>query len=135
VPAAPELLVAKQAFRAAKIRNSLQNSLLAGNSHRDGCDQHCVASQAVRRSEKVPLILAERPANGGLYELATGLREPILVILKAKQPIISGGHLKNSHFGRLRPETGFDLHYVAGIAVLPAKKLSVPSSGYASSTP
>jgi hypothetical protein len=27
---------------------------------------HCVASQAVRRSEKVPLILAERPANGGL---------------------------------------------------------------------
>jgi hypothetical protein len=35
----------------------------------DGCDQHCVASQAVRRLEKLSLILAERPANGGLLRI------------------------------------------------------------------
>ncbi len=35
-----------------------------------GCDQHCVASQAVRRSEKVALIPAERPANGGLLRIS-----------------------------------------------------------------
>jgi hypothetical protein len=34
----------------------------------------------------------------GFYELATGLQAPILGILRAKQPIVSGGHLKNSRF-------------------------------------
>jgi hypothetical protein len=34
----------------------------------------------------------------GFYELATGLQAPILGILRARQPIISGGHLKNSRF-------------------------------------
>jgi hypothetical protein len=32
----------------------------------DGCDQHCVASQPVRRSENRSPILAERPVNGRL---------------------------------------------------------------------
>src|SRR5260370_41006147 len=34
----------------------------------------------------------------GFYELATGLQAAILGILRAKQPIVSGGHLKNSRF-------------------------------------
>jgi hypothetical protein len=41
------------------MQNSLLNSLLAGNLRGDGCDQHCVASQAERRSETTALILAE----------------------------------------------------------------------------
>jgi hypothetical protein len=36
----------------------------------DGCDQHCVASQAVWPSEKRSLILAERPAIGGLLRIS-----------------------------------------------------------------
>jgi hypothetical protein len=36
----------------------------------------------------------------GFYELATGLQAPILGILRAQQPIVSGGHLKNSRFLR-----------------------------------
>jgi hypothetical protein len=34
----------------------------------------------------------------GFYESATILQAPILGILKAKQPIVSGGRLKNSRF-------------------------------------
>ena len=34
----------------------------------------------------------------GFCELATGLRAPILGILGAKLPIVSGGQLKNSRF-------------------------------------
>jgi hypothetical protein len=34
----------------------------------------------------------------GFYEFVTGLQAPILGILRAKQPIVSGGHLKNSRF-------------------------------------
>jgi hypothetical protein len=48
---------------------SLLNSLIAGKSRGDWRDQHCVASQAVRCSEIVPLIFAERPANGGLLRI------------------------------------------------------------------
>ena len=56
------------------MQNSLLNSLLAGNLRGDGCDQHCVASQPVRRLEKMSLISAERPANGGLLRI--GHRSP-----------------------------------------------------------
>ena len=53
----------------------------------------------------------------GFCELATSLQAPILGILGAKWPIVSGGHLKTPVFGRLRPETGFDLHCVAEATV------------------
>ena len=36
----------------------------------DGRDQHCLASQAARCSEKMPLIPAERPSNGGLSRIS-----------------------------------------------------------------
>src|SRR5258708_27590663 len=41
-------------------------------------------SQPVRRSEKVPLILAERPLMAGFCELTTTLPAPILGILSRK---------------------------------------------------
>jgi hypothetical protein len=57
-----------------KSRNSLLNSLIAGNLTGDRCDQHSVASQAVPRSDKSPRELAESPANGGLLQF--GIRSP-----------------------------------------------------------
>ena len=57
----------------------------------------------------------------GFCELATSLWAPILAILGAKKPIVAGRHLKNSRFGRLRLETGSDLHCVAELAVQLAK--------------
>jgi hypothetical protein len=39
----------------------------------------------------------------GFCELATSLRAPILGILGAKWPIVSGGHLKNSRFWEIAP--------------------------------
>ena len=70
-------------------------------------------SQAVRCSEKLSLTIAERPANGRLLRIFPGLPAPIFGILRAKCPKVSGGYSENSRFGRLRPETGFDLHCVA----------------------
>ena len=40
----------------------------------DRCDLHCVASQPVWPSEIGPLILSERPANGGLSRI--GVQSP-----------------------------------------------------------
>jgi hypothetical protein len=40
----------------------------------DGCDQHCVASQAVGRPKEWLLIIAEKAANGGLLQF--GERSP-----------------------------------------------------------
>jgi hypothetical protein len=54
VTAAQRFLDTKSALRAPKLQNSLLNSLLAGNLPGDGCDQHCVASQAFRRSARLP---------------------------------------------------------------------------------
>jgi hypothetical protein len=42
----------------------------------DWCDQHCVASQPVRRPEKLPLLPAEKPANGGLLRLRRQSPDP-----------------------------------------------------------
>ena len=68
--AAQRFLDTKSALRAPKLQNSLLNSLLAGNLRGDGCDQHCVASQAVSRSENMPNLLAERAGNGGLLRIS-----------------------------------------------------------------
>ncbi len=54
---------------APESQNSLQNSLIPVNLLGDWCDQHCVASEAVRCSAKMFLILAERPANAGLSRI------------------------------------------------------------------
>ena len=58
--AAQRFLDTKSALRAPKLENSLLDSPLAGNLRGDGCNQHCIPSQAVRRSEKVSSTLAER---------------------------------------------------------------------------
>src|SRR5260370_42272411 len=48
--------------------------MLAGNFRGEGCDQHCVASQAVGRLETLPFVPSEMPANGGLLRI--GYRSP-----------------------------------------------------------
>jgi hypothetical protein len=52
VTAAQRYLSSKPSYYALKLLISLFNSLIAGNSCGDGCDLHCVASQAVQGSEK-----------------------------------------------------------------------------------
>src|ERR1019366_10649138 len=64
--AAQRLLAKKSPAGALKS----ENSLLAGNLSGDRRDQHCGASQAVWRSDKMPLIRAERRANGGLLGIS-----------------------------------------------------------------
>jgi hypothetical protein len=39
---------------------------IAGNSRGDRCEQRCVASQPVRRSETLHSVTSEMPANGGI---------------------------------------------------------------------
>src|SRR5260221_887596 len=53
--------------------------------------ESCSPSQPVQRSARWAL-------QSGLCELAQGLWAPDCCFLRAKQPIVSGGHLKNSHF-------------------------------------
>jgi hypothetical protein len=43
---------------------SMNYAALAGNLCGDGCDQHCVASQAVWRLETLPSAKPKRPAAG-----------------------------------------------------------------------
>src|ERR1700730_10105095 len=47
---------------------------MPGNLLGDWCDQHCVASQPVRRLETLPPVTSEMPANGGLLRI--GYRSP-----------------------------------------------------------
>jgi hypothetical protein len=83
----------------------------------DGCDQHCVASQAVRRPDEWFLIIAEKPANGGLLQSADRLQTPDLTGYGAQSTKVSGDSLKYPFFERWRLETGFDLHCVVELAV------------------
>jgi hypothetical protein len=55
-------------------------------------------SQAVRRPEKVPLIVAEGPPTAGFYTFTASLQTPISGIPRAKSTIVSGGHSENSRF-------------------------------------
>jgi hypothetical protein len=66
--AAQRFLATKPSPDASKSQKSLLNSLIAGKLRGDGCNQHCVASQAVRGSEKMPPLVAERAANSGLLQ-------------------------------------------------------------------
>lgn len=66
--------------------NFLCNSLLAGNSSRDRCGQHCVASQAVRRSETLPPVMPRSPSTGGFCDSVDGLWRPDLANGGAKPP-------------------------------------------------
>ena len=58
----------------------------------DGCDQHCVASQAVRRLEILPRATPEMPANGGLLRI--------------------GGRSLDSEFGPLQGEISDSLRRI-----------------------
>jgi hypothetical protein len=80
------------------MQNSRLNSLLAGNLRGDWCDQHCVASQPVRRMETLPFLSSESPPMAGFCKLAIGLRAQKLAASGTKSPIVSGGYLKYSRF-------------------------------------
>jgi hypothetical protein len=64
----------------------------------DGCDQHCVASHAVLKSENGTSVRAEGPANGGFRELAGGLQPPDFTIHEANSPKVSGHYREYSRF-------------------------------------
>jgi hypothetical protein len=64
-------------------------------------------SQPVRRLEILPLVTPEMPPMAGFCDSAVGLQAPNLATSGTKSPIVSGGYLKHSRFGRRRTETGF----------------------------
>jgi hypothetical protein len=49
--------------------------------------------------------------------------------------MFSGGYLKTPVFGRLRPETGFDLHCVVGLAVQLAEFCAVAAGKFGKAEP
>jgi hypothetical protein len=72
---AAELFFAFESISGAqKSQNSLQNSILAGNSFGDGRDQHCIASQAVCVLENIIGSILESPL---MAEVRRRLRSPI----------------------------------------------------------
>jgi hypothetical protein len=112
-PAGWRLLVWKHSPALQDRKNSLQNSLFAGNLLGDRCDQHCVASQAVtqrwrlwiRKWEKCPPIAAfcefvVRSLYSKCEQL--GSDRPTFEIFP---------------FWRRAPETGRDQHCVVDVAV------------------
>ena len=84
MPAAQGFLTLEALSCGPKSRNSLQIACLQGIWPGDRCDQDCVASQAVRLLEILPLVMPEMPANSGLLRI--------------------GGSSLDSELGRFRSE-------------------------------
>jgi hypothetical protein len=117
VTAAQRFLVPKITPQASKSRNSLLNSLIAGKSHGDGRDQHCVASQAVRKPEKVSLKGEKGPLLGGFGNSAPVSELPnrkTCRLFREKSPATTANI---PIFGRLSLETRFDSHCARDAAV------------------
>src|SRR6516225_7697916 len=112
-------------------RNSLLNSLLAGNFAGDGRNQHCIASQAVRLSFRYPGICRKGPPTAGFREFTLGLHLPIWPFWTGKSPKVSGRSRKYSRFqetaagdlvrSRLPPEGG------SGAAAVAVVRDAMPS--------
>jgi hypothetical protein len=98
VPAAQRFFLLHTPLGCPKSRNSLLNSLFAGNSSRDGCDQHCVASHAVTASEKPSPQLAERPTIAGLLRFCGRLQTPEFTKSEANLPKVSSRSREYSRF-------------------------------------
>jgi hypothetical protein len=54
----------------------LESRISTAGQSKHWCDQHCVASQAVRRVQIYPRTTQEMPANGGSCELPLCLWTP-----------------------------------------------------------
>jgi hypothetical protein len=81
------------------------------------------SSQPVRRSEKMSLILAERPTNGVLSRTGGQSLDSEFVQFRSKiADSLRQTFEKLPFFGRLRLETGFDLHCAAELALAPKWK-------------
>ena len=74
----------------------------------DWCDQHCVASQAVRQPKIDCTIIAESLQNRVFWRFQT----PNCYNLSEKLSKVSGQIPTYSRFRRLFGETDFDLHWV-----------------------
>ena len=102
---------------ASKSQNSLLNSLIAGKSCGDGRDQHCDASQAVWKPEKVPLKGEKGPLLAAFCNSAPVSEFPnrrTCRLFREKSPATTANI---PIFGRLSLETRFDLHCVRDAAV------------------
>jgi hypothetical protein len=75
-------------------------------------------SQAMRLDAVSAQPTSEKPANGGLSQFGSRSPDSQFGYLWTENGEVSGHSLKNSVFRRLRPETGFDLHCAAELAVL-----------------
>jgi hypothetical protein len=81
---------------------SLQNSLLAGILRGDGCDQHCVASQADRVLENF-LLWMRKPAKRGLFSSPIVSGDRRSNFLGREFPKVSSQIQENSRFLEIRP--------------------------------
>ena len=79
-------------------RNSLLNSLLAGNFAGDRRDLHCIASQAVRASALAFRGPWKRPQTADFRALAVGLHLPIWPFWQVKSSRVSRRLQKCSRF-------------------------------------
>jgi hypothetical protein len=106
VAAAQRVFAPKSSPNAAELQNSLLNSLIAGKSHGDRRDQHCVASQVLPRSGD-PLPNREKgPPMAGFDAPAISLYVPDRRFGRAKSRKISAGRREYSRF---RETTARDL--------------------------
>lgn len=95
---AKRLLEAWSPFMGTNSRNSLKNSLFAGNLAGDRFDRHCVASQAFTRPEIVVNSCAKSLHFSGTSHMA-----PVSKALKIRNfgeniPRVSSPHNRNSRF-------------------------------------
>ena len=98
------------------IRNSLKNSLFAGNLAGDGCDHHCVASQSFARPRIVVNLCAKTPYFKGISYFWVSLQTPKngnLDEISEKSP---GQPAKIPVSRRLSVEINFDRHCAVGAA-------------------
>jgi hypothetical protein len=117
VTAAQRFLALNSFPNASELQNSLLNSLIAGKSNGDGCDQHCVASQAVLKQEIEPLKREKSPLLAGFCNFAPVSELPNW---RTRRPFREKSPATTANipvFGRLSLETRFDLHCVRGAGV------------------
>jgi hypothetical protein len=88
--AAQGFLATDAVLEGQESRNSLKNSLFAGNLPGDWSGQDCVASQAVLKLENFAVELQKSPPTAGFCAFAFGLHTPVSPFWAAKLRKVSG---------------------------------------------
>jgi len=96
--AAQGFLATDAVLEGQESRNSLKNSLFAGNLPGDWSGQDCVASQAVGLSWGHFAEYEKSPPLAGFHALEAGLHLPIWRLWSAKSPRVSARLRRYSHF-------------------------------------